>query len=315
MTSNNLSTPSVAAKIPTHPSSPNPTIDLERRAKARRSLKLFFSLVAGFNILFVAIVALTGNTIWFVALMWSVALSSIICRLVFREGFKDVSFRFGGRRTLAYIAAGLVFPVVVGILSYGTAWLTGLAAFTSPPGGFFGGLLLAVTVTTALGCITTTGEEIGWRGYMLTRLIDAGVPRPVLASGVIWTLWHAPLIIVGLYQVGGGTPLLGLLGFAATTTSAAFLLARVRLATGSIWPAVVLHGAWNSVIQSAFDPAVAGHGSSMWLGEGGILVAIVVVGLTILATRGRWTMLRAPGILFDAPHQAPRTERGRTLVP
>ena len=41
------------------------------------------------------------------------------------------------------------------------------------------------------------GEEIGWHGYMLTRLVDAGMAKPILTSGLIWGLWHVPLILGG----------------------------------------------------------------------------------------------------------------------
>ena len=40
-----------------------------------------------------------------------------------------------------------------------------------------------------------------------------------------------------------------------SATAAACVLARARLETGSIWPCVVLHAAYNSVIQSAFWPS------------------------------------------------------------
>ena len=51
------------------------------------------------------------------------------------EGFSDVSFRFGGRRTLPWIALGLILPIVVGTLAYGTAWLMGLVGFDPQPAG------------------------------------------------------------------------------------------------------------------------------------------------------------------------------------
>jgi membrane protease YdiL (CAAX protease family) len=274
---------------------------------------LFFSLVTVFNLIFVAVVARTGDTRWFLALMWSVALASVICRLVLREGFGDVSFRFGGRRTLGIILAAVAYPAVIGLVAYGTAWATGLAGYTSPPHGFLTGLLLAVTATTAVACISTTGEEIGWRGYMLTRLIDAGVRRPVLVSGLIWAAWHAPLIITGAYVVNsGGSKAMGLAGFALTTVSSAFVIARVRLETGSIWPAIVLHAAWNSIIQSAFDPATTGEGAHVWLGEGGILVALVAVAAATLASLGRWTKLRAPGIPLVTRPVTPQPAATRT---
>jgi uncharacterized protein len=144
--------------------------------------------------------------LWIAALMWSPAIASVVARLVLREGFADVSFRLGGRRTWKYIVLALIFPIVIGLIAYGIAWTTGLARFDvqQPPGlvvSLVGDtaspvtvfvILLALTATigTFFGALTAAGEEIGWRGYMLTRLIDAGVPRPVLASGLIWVLWH-----------------------------------------------------------------------------------------------------------------------------
>jgi len=262
---------------------------------------MFLGLVVIFNLIFTGIALATDNTTWFLALMWSVAASSVICRLIRREGFADVSFRFGGRRTLVVLLASVAYPVVIGMVAYGIAWAAGIASYHTPSKGFLAGLLLATTVSTAGNCLATAGEEIGWRGYMLPRLIDAGVKRPVLVSGIIWAVWHAPLIITGLYEVNhGGSTIAGLAGFAMTTVSSAFVIARVRLETGSIWPAIVLHAAWNSVIQGAFDPATTGRGAGLWLGEGGLLVGIICVAAAILASRGRWHRLRAPGKPFTA---------------
>jgi hypothetical protein len=97
------------------------------RARARRGLAIFFSLVIAFGVPFVGLVVVTGNLLWIFAYMWSVALSSIIARLVQREGFADVSFRLGGRPALIWIVIGLLFPQVVGFVAFGFAWLTGLA--------------------------------------------------------------------------------------------------------------------------------------------------------------------------------------------
>jgi membrane protease YdiL (CAAX protease family) len=77
------------------------------------------------------------------------------------------------------------------------------------------------------------------------------------------------------------------------------VLAWVRLQTGSIWPAIVLHAAYNSVIQSAFDPARDGEGS-IWVGEeAGLLIAAVLVVAAVLVCRRPWRMLRAPGVPME----------------
>jgi hypothetical protein len=111
-----------------------------------------------------------------------------------------------------------------------------------------------------------------------SKLIDAGVPRPVLVSGLIWGLWHVPLILGGAYLVGP-PPVL--------------VFARLRLQTGSVWPAVALHTAWNAVIQAAFDSASTGPLTTLWVGESGVLVALTMVVAAAGFSYGRWTIRRA----------------------
>jgi membrane protease YdiL (CAAX protease family) len=245
---------------------------------------------------------------WIMARMFAPAAASVVARLVLREGFADVSFRFGGRRTLKAILLAVVFPIVIGLVAYGIAWATGLAQFDSQPLGlvasfvgdtaspvtiFMVMLALTATIGTIIGALSAAGEEIGWRGYMLTRLIDAGVPRPVLASGLIWGLWHIPLVLTGVY-VAGSSPVVSAVLLMVTVTSFGFVIARMRLETGSIWPAIALHAAWNSIIQSAFDPATTGAGAALWVGEAGILTALALVVAAVIFSRGRWTMRRVP---------------------
>jgi membrane protease YdiL (CAAX protease family) len=227
--------------------------------------------------------------------MWSPALASVIARLVLREGFSDVSFRFGGLRTLVWYALGLGVPLAVGLLAYGSAWLTGLVEFQGSAGVFLVGLVSAATWITIYGFIFTAGEEIGWRGYMLTRLIDAGVPRPVLVSGLIWAGWHLPLIFAGIYAAGP-YPALSAVLFVVSVTSIAFVFARMRLETGSIWPVIFFHSAWNSIIEGPFDGATTGANAALWTGESGILTVIVLVVVAVIVSRGSWTYIRSlPG--------------------
>jgi CAAX protease family protein len=173
----------------------------DTRSRARRGLAVFFAVLVPLSAVFQAITIATGNASWILALMWTPALASVVARLALREGFADVSFRFGGGRTWKYLALALIFPIVVGLIAYSIAWTTGLARFApqhlglvaplvgdsaSPFTIFVVTLALSATVGTVFVVPYAAGEEIGWRGYMLTRLIEAGVPRPVLVSGVIW---------------------------------------------------------------------------------------------------------------------------------
>jgi uncharacterized protein len=270
------------------------------RRTARRGLAIYFALVVvisgSLEAYYIFInPELLGTLFGLLALMWSPAVASVIARLVLREGFSDVSFRFGGLRTLPWYALGLGVPLAVGILAYGGAWLTGLVGFQGGAGAFVVGLVSAATWITIYGFIFTAGEEIGWRGYMLTRLIDAGVPRPVLVSGLIWALWHLPLILSGIYAAGP-YPALSVVLFVVSITSTSFVYARMRLETGSIWPVIFAHSAWNSIIERPFDGATKGANAALWTGESGILTVIVLVVVSVIVSRGTWTYIRSlPG--------------------
>ena len=268
------------------------------RRAARRGLAVYLGLVVVISGAIEAYIITNPelfDTLWVLALMWSPAAASVIARLVLGEGFSDVSFRFGGLRTLPWYALGLGVPLAVGILAYGAAWLTGLVGFQGGAGAFMVALVSAATWITIFGFISTAGEEIGWRGYMLTRLIDAGVPRPVLVSGLIWALWHLPLIFAGIYAAGP-YPALSVALFVGSVTSVAFVFARMRLETGSIWPVIFAHSAWNSIIQGPFDGATKGPVAALWTGESGILTVIVIVVVAVLVSRGTWTYIRGlPG--------------------
>ncbi|CAH8717058.1 hypothetical protein WDD9_005093 [Paenibacillus melissococcoides] len=114
-------------------------------------------------------------------------MASIIARAALREGIAAISLRLGGRRTLRLLPLVFLLPVAVGLAAYGCAWFTGLAQFASPDTyitappivKFILFLMVNMTAGTLYGLGGSVGEEMGWRGYMLTRLIDAGLPRPI----------------------------------------------------------------------------------------------------------------------------------------
>jgi uncharacterized protein len=197
--------------------------------------------------------------------MLAPALASCVARLVMHEGFADVSFRLGGRRGTYAIVLGLVLPLLVGGLAYGTAHLTGLAGFApslppflalsaGPLVRFAAMLALAATAGTVILLPSAAGEEIGWRGYLLPRLIQAGAPSPVLLSGRIWGSWHLVPDVFRNYAAGP-SPLFSATNVLVTRTTFGAILAWMRLATGSIWPCIVAHAAWNAMINRAFDRA------------------------------------------------------------
>jgi membrane protease YdiL (CAAX protease family) len=278
----------------------------ECRTRARRGLAIYFALLIPLSALFETLM-IVSDLSWFWALMWAPAVASIVARLALREGFSDVSFRIGGRKGWKAIGFALIFPIVVGLIAYGIAWTTGLVQFSPKPISLAAPLIgdsrhpvlvlmvniaVAATVVTIFSVRTAAGEEIGWRGYMLTRLIDSGLPMPVLVSGVIWGLWHVPLILGGVYLTGP-PPLFSALLWMVVATSFSFVFARLRLETGSVWPAIALHAAWNAIIQAALDPASSGETAPLWVGESGILIALTMIAAAVILAPRDGTV-RAP---------------------
>ncbi|CAM2903836.1 CPBP family intramembrane metalloprotease [Paenibacillus taichungensis] len=274
---------------------PSTRSEEEKVQKARRGLLVFFAVLIPLSIL--SYVLIMKAPIFGLLLMWTPGLSSIFARVVLREGISDISLRFGGKQTVKSLPFILLFPVVIGLFAYGIAWITGLVQYVTPdsfiegPSGVIlaGTILFQMFVGTAIGIISSSGEELGWRGYMLTRLIDARIPRPVLTSGIIWGVWHLPVMLFADYY-SGPYPALSVILFMISVTSFSYLISRLRLTTGSIWPAILLHACWNAVIQDAFDISSSGKNVLLWTGESGILVALA---LLIAA----WMMSRKPLVI------------------
>jgi membrane protease YdiL (CAAX protease family) len=280
-----------------------------KKQNARRGLAVYFALLFLGSGYFEWRIAQTGESIGktsglVLALMYIPAVASIVARLTFRDAFDDVSFRFGGSEGIRAMALAWTYPAAVGFLAYGTAWASGLATFRLPlppeshlytnsaTANLLTSFLLTATLGTAVSGLSAFGEELGWRGYMLTRLIVAGVPKPVLVSGLIWALWHVPLILSGQYAAGL-QPQFSAMLFVVGTLADAYLAAYVRLRSGSVWPAVMYHGAWNAIIQGTFDRASVG--TSAAIGESGWLTATIAVIVVLFVTRGTWKLEQRPG--------------------
>ncbi|MBX7114324.1 MAG: CPBP family intramembrane metalloprotease [Myxococcaceae bacterium] len=236
------------------------------------------------------------------ALMWTPFFASLAARWVCHEGFKDISLRWGGNEGWRAAGLALLFPVLSGVLAYGFAWATGIATFQiqAERGGpaasstLVDFLLLLLTnggLGTVFGLSVALGEELGWRGYLLLRMRDAGIPRPILLGGLLWAVWHLPLIVTGQYVVGANI-VLAIPMFTVGVLAASYFFGYLRLRSGSVWPAAIAHAAYNAIIQNVFDRSTAGK--SLWVGEGGVVNIVVEIVLVVWVARRSIVALRAP---------------------
>jgi membrane protease YdiL (CAAX protease family) len=283
--------------------------------RALEGLVIYFGVLVAGSAVFETLLLQAGDSIrnhvaLVLPLMWMPAIASAVARLALGEGFQDVSFRLGGVTGMRMLLVAWLFALLIGGLAYGLAWGAGLAEFVTPevpglphlsePIAAFAALVgIRLTIGVPIAAIAAAGEEIGWRGYMLTRMIEARVPHPVFWGGLVWAAWHLPLILGGVYAAGSyRVASAGL--FCVSIVSLAYVLAYVRLKSGSVWPAIVGHAAWNATLQGVFDFSTAPDPNKLWIGESGLLVASASACFAWLVARRRWTMQRAPGVPLES---------------
>ena len=137
--------------------------------------------------------------------------------------------------------------------------------------------LNAVLVGPFLGLIITFGEEYGWRGFLQTELIHLGRVRGVLLLGVIWGIWHWPVIWMGYNYPG--QPLLGSLFMVAYCIILAYFLAYAVFKSKGIWTAAYLHALSNQTLGFFFLAVVVPTSTLYSFGVGlpGLLLGAIVV--------------------------------------
>ena len=91
----------------------------------------------------------------------------------------------------------------------------------------------------------TFGEELGWRGLLLRETQRSGFLRSNLFVGVVWGLWHAPIIAQGHNYPGH--PVAGIFMMTLFTTTLSFPMAYCRFKSRSILGPSALHGMLNAI--------------------------------------------------------------------
>jgi len=176
-------------------------------------------------------------------------IAAFIMRLfVSREGVKG---SLGLLRSPKYYLAALVVPAlfvtaVVLIITQAMVLLGGapLGEFRWSEATWSVYLMLLVTAALPV-TLFTFGEEYGWRGYLLPRLLPLGEIRASVLIGVIWGVWHLPLLLAGLNYPGVNV-LLAIIIFTFVTVALSFAYTWFYVvSSGSVLVAAVLHASTN----------------------------------------------------------------------
>ena len=220
------------------------------------------------------IIPFTNYTLAFFVLafgyMFAPALAHVLTRLVTREGWNSLFLRPRLKRGWPFWLAAWFLPGLLTVIGAAVFFLVmpqffdpEMKLFTEQVNAAAGStpipmsmqvlaliqFIQAMLLSPFLNGIFTFGEEFGWRGYLLHKLMPLGGRKAVLLSGVIWGVWHWPVIAMG-HNYGldyFGAPWLGMLMMVVMCIGLAALLSWVTLRGGSVWPAVIGHAAVNGI--------------------------------------------------------------------
>lgn len=154
-----------------------------------------------------------------------------------RRGLRELCSRvIRWRVGWQWYTAALLIPLAVGLAS------GGLTVALGAPGSVFGeleisGLVLLFALRLVIPIFSPIGEEPGWRGFALPRLLADRSPLEVtLFLGVIVAVWHVPLVFIASEDLA---PL-----FLLTTVAVTFFYTWLFVNTGgSVFITILAHAA------------------------------------------------------------------------
>src|SRR4051812_29867759 len=221
--------------------------NLTHSAKA----SLFFMIAFGLTVTVSLLYPLLGELTAYIHMFTPLLAVLIMLLVVTRDGYSKAGWAALGlhRTGLRWWVVALIGPLVLMSAVYGLVWSTGVAHAAWPDGYTLADLAAGLALGIATSSVVALGEEIGFRGYLLPRLMHLGTPRALLLSGLLHAIWHFPLMLLTpVYPILGNWLIVGPI-ILLTLTAAGVFYGYLWLTSQSVWPSTLAHG----VINTAFD--------------------------------------------------------------
>jgi membrane protease YdiL (CAAX protease family) len=265
-------------------------------ASSRKQVITYIVLVFLFSSVFYFLVLRSGSRrsgmgFYVRGLMWCPALAAFATMRLNRRSFSELGWRWIGK----YQWPSWWIPLLYTAIAYVIVWTTGLGGFGNPDFAkqFTQSMNLrapawiSVTIGVILMCFvglvgslaSALGEEIGWRGFLVPELArTTSFTTTALISGIVWAVWHYPVLIWGDYNSGTAT-WYALICFTVLVISASVIFAWMRLKSGSLWTGAMLHASHNLFVQAIFTPLTRNTGKTAWYIDefGAVLPAVMIL--------------------------------------
>lgn len=106
-------------------------------------------------------------------------------------------------------------------------------------------VIQVIIVGSTINAFVALGEEVGWRGYLVNNLIHIGFFKSSLFIGLVWGIWHLPLILMGLnYPEHTYLGIFMMIIFSILITP---IMIYITFKSKSVINASIFHGVLNSI--------------------------------------------------------------------
>ena len=235
-------------------------------------------------------------------LMWCPGIAALLTMKIYRRNVSELGWNWGATR-FQLLSYGI--PLGYSLITYLIIWMIGLGGFykvefvhsmaetlgwsaLTPHLAIFLYFLLIGTVGMIDFSAYALGEEIGWRGFLVPELFKiVGYTKTSIITGVIWSLWHFPLIIFSSYN-NSTSIWYGLACFTVMIISSCFIYTWMRIKSNSLWTGVFLHASHNLFIQRIFTPLTSDTGNTAYFIDefgAGLAIASIIVGIVFWKKR------------------------------
>ncbi len=136
------------------------------------------------------------------------------------------------------------------------------------------GLFAGVTVNALFGF----GEELGWRGFLLRQFDNQGFVKASLIIGLIWGVWHFPIILMGHNYPT--YPLIGVFMMIMWCILLSPLFLYITIKARSVVAAAIMHGTLNAT--GGISLMLLGGGSELLVGLTGLAGFIALSIITLI---------------------------------
>ena len=203
------------------------------------------------------VASFSGAAPWLVSTCMFIPLvATLICQKSSKEPLlHGIGIRWKVNRW--WFLGWFTFPVIALLTLLFTHWISGIDTHSEimqalgetlpfgPVGATAITLLSGMLAGATINGLFAFGEEVGWRGYLLKQFEGRSFLGTAVVIGIIWGLWHAPLILMGHNYPQH--PQWGVLMMVVVCILMSFIIQYFRVKSGSVIVAAIMHGTCNGV--------------------------------------------------------------------